>query len=177
MQNSRAELDAGRYDFDAAALADAARLFRDFGEDYHEHMLEEAYIFPEVRKAGGPNEKLVEILLAQHQRGREITDFIQRTSSRGKISGDAEQLAKALGSMSRMYNAHSAWEDTVIFPSWKSTQSKHRLEELADKFEDIEHEKFGKEGFEDAVARIAKIEQALGLGNLASFTAHPPPAA
>jgi hypothetical protein len=56
-------------------------------------------------------------------------------------------------------------------------QSKERLEELADKFEDIEHEKFGKDGFEDAVARISKIEQAFGLGDLAVFTAPPPPAA
>jgi hypothetical protein len=56
-------------------------------------------------------------------------------------------------------------------------QSKERLEELADKFEDIEHEKFGKDGLEDAVARISKIEQAFGLGDLAVFTAPPPPAA
>ena len=170
-------LEANQDNIDTAALVDAAKLFRDFGEDYHEHMLEEVYIFPEVLKAGGPHGKLVEILLAQHQRGREITNYIQRVGSRGKIGGDAEPLAKALSSMSRMYNAHSAWEDTVIFPAWKALQSKDRLEELADKFEDIEHEKFGKDGFEDGVALIAKIEQAFGVGDLAVFTAPPPPAA
>ncbi len=31
-----------------------AKLFRAFGEDYHERKLEEAYIFPAVKKAGGP---------------------------------------------------------------------------------------------------------------------------
>ena len=170
-------LEANQDDIDAAALVDAAKLFRDFGEEYHERMLEEVYIFPEVLKAGGPNGKLVEILWTQHRRGREITDYIQRVGSRGKIGGAAEPLAKALSSMSRMYNAHSAWEDTVIFPAWKALQSKDRLEELADKFEDIEHEKFGKDGFEDAVIRIAKIEEAFGLGDLAVFTAPPPPAA
>ena len=56
-------------------------------------------------------------------------------------------------------------------------QSKERLEELADKFEEIEHERFGKDGFEDAVARIFKVEQALGLADLAAFTASPPPTA
>ncbi len=162
---------------DTAALVDAAQLFRDFGEDYHEHMLEEVYIFPEVRRGGGANEKLVEVLLTQHQRGREITDYLQRVGSRGKIGGDAEPLAKALATMARMYNAHAAWEDTVLFPAWKAMQSKARLDELADKFEDIEREKFGKDGFEDAVAHISKIEEAFGLGDLAVFTAPPPPAA
>jgi hemerythrin-like domain-containing protein len=169
-------LSSGKTDIDLPALADAAKLFRDFGEDYHEHMLEETYIFPEVRKAGGPNEKLVEVLLAQHQRGREVTDYLYKVASQAKLAGNADALAKALSTFSRMYNAHSAWEDTVIFPAWKAVQSKARLAELADKFEDIEHEKFGKDGFEDAVARISRIEQAFGLHDLNVFTAPVPPA-
>ena len=36
------------------ALQKAAKLFRAFGEEYHERKLEEAYIFPAVKKAGGP---------------------------------------------------------------------------------------------------------------------------
>ena len=75
-----------------------------------------------------------------------------------------------------MYNAHSAWEETVIFPAWKAMQSKAKLAELADQFEDIEHEKFGKDGFEDAVARISRIEQEFGLHDLRAFTAPVPPA-
>ncbi len=169
-------LNAGKTDIDLPALADAAKLFHEFGEDYHEHMLEETYIFPEVRKAGGPNEKLVEVLLAQHQRGREVTDYLYQVASQAKLAGHQEALAKALSTFSRMYNAHSAWEDTVIFPAWKAMQSKARLAELADKFEDIEHEKFGKDGFEDAVARISRIEQAFGLQDLSVFTAPVPPA-
>jgi hemerythrin-like domain-containing protein len=169
-------LIAGKTDIDLPALADAAKLFHDFGEDYHEHMLEETYIFPEVRKAGGPNEKLVEILLAQHQRGREVTDYLCRFASQSKLAGHQEALAKALSTFSRMYNAHSAWEDTVIFPAWKAMQSTARLAKLADKFEDIEHEKFGKDGFEDAVARVSRIEQAFGLQDLSVFTAPVPPA-
>ncbi len=160
---------------DPIALADAAKLFREFGEDYHEHTLEEQYVFPEVRKAGGPNEKLVEILLHQHQRGREITDYVYRVGSRGRIGSDAEPLAVVLASMVRMYQAHAAWEDTVIFPAWKKTQSKSRLDELAEKFEEIEHERFVKDGFDDALKRIERVEQALGLSNLAAYTAPPLP--
>ncbi|MBY0560476.1 hypothetical protein [Hyphomicrobium sp.] len=125
----------------------------------------------EVRKAGGPNEKLVEVLLMQHQRGREITGYLLRIGVRGQIGGDAAPLGNALDAMSRMYEAHAAWEDTVLFPAWKKLQSKSRLNELADKFEDIEHQTFGKDGFDDAVTRISQVEKQLGLNDLAVYTA------
>jgi hemerythrin-like domain-containing protein len=172
-----ARLQAGGGDVDPAALADAARLFREFGEDYHERMLEERYIFPEVRRAGGPSAKLVEVLLQQHQRGREITDYLRRVGMRGQIGADTVPLANALASMARMYHAHAAWEDTVVFPTWTKMQSRSRLRDLAEKFEEIEHRQFGKDGFDDAVARISRIEETLGLGDLAGYTAPPAPAA
>jgi hemerythrin-like domain-containing protein len=162
---------------DPLALADAAKLFREFGEDYHEQMLEEQYVFPEVRKAGGPNEKLVEILLNQHERGREITDYLYRVGSHGSIDidSDAGALATVLASMVRMYEPHAAWEDTLIFPAWKTMQSKSRLDELAAKFEEIEHARFGKDGFNEALERIERVERALDLGELGAYTAPPPP--
>src|SRR5215470_10235462 len=46
------------------ALQKTAKLFRAFGEEYHERKLEEAYIFPAVKKAGGPATAYTEILLA-----------------------------------------------------------------------------------------------------------------
>jgi hemerythrin-like domain-containing protein len=159
---------------DPGALLEAAKLFREFGEHYHERTLEERYIFPEVRKAGGANEKLVEILLRQHQRGREITDYVSSAAARGQLQSVAGPLADALAGMARMYHAHSAWEDTLIFPAWKQRQSRVRLKELAAKFEDIEHQQFGNDGFEAAVQRIGRIEQQLGLADLAAYTAAPP---
>jgi hemerythrin-like domain-containing protein len=170
-------LQARKPQIDAAALLDAARLFREFGEDYHEAMLEEQHVFPELRKSGGANEQLVGVLLTQHQRGREITDYIVRVASRGKLAGEAKPLAQALASMARMYDAHAAFEDTLAFPAWKAALPRDKQGELAKKFEDIEHAKFGKDGFEQAVARIANIEQAFGLGDLAAFTAPAPPKA
>ena len=158
---------------DPGALAEAAKLFHEFGEEYHEKMLEEVYIFPEVRKAGGPNEKLIEVLLIQHRRGREITDYLSRVGKRGNVGGNAMPLANALSAMTRMYQAHSAWEDTVVFPAWKKTQSKARLDDLAEKFEDIEHQQFGKDGFDDAVSRISHVEKLLGLDDLAVYTPEP----
>ena len=42
---------------------------------------------------------------------------------------------------------------------------------MSDKFEDIEHQQFGEDGFESAVQQISGIEGELGLSNLAQFTA------
>src|SRR6266568_1729883 len=61
---------------DAAALQQTAKLFRAFGEDYHERMLEEQHIFPLIRKQGAELKSYAEILTAQHQRGREVTDYV-----------------------------------------------------------------------------------------------------
>ncbi|HXJ02804.1 MAG TPA: hemerythrin domain-containing protein, partial [Micropepsaceae bacterium] len=93
---------------DAKALNDAAKLFRDFGETYHEHTLEEEHIFPQLRQAGGKNAELVAVLLRQHERGREITRYIIDETEHGHI-GDAERLAHACQTMARMYEPHAAW--------------------------------------------------------------------
>jgi len=44
-----------------------------------------------------------------------------------------------------------------------------------EKFEDIEHKMFGKDGFEDAEKKISDIETRLGLADLAQFTPPKPP--
>lgn len=161
---------------DPNALNDTAMLFRTFGEDYHERRLEEAYVFPIVRKAGGSVAALPDVLLAQHKRGREITDYILNVAGKGGIgTGDAGPLAHALGSQVLMFQHHAAREDTVVFPAWKSALSAGQIKEMGETFEDIEHQLFGKDGFDDAVRRVASIEQALGYADLAQFTAPPLP--
>jgi hemerythrin-like domain-containing protein len=146
-----------------------------FGEEYHEKKLEEAYIFPAVKKAGGPASAYPDILVAQHQRGREITDYILAATRGTRLqTGNVEPLAGAMESVVRMYRAHAAREDTVVFPAWKQTLTAEQLAEMSEKFEDIEHEQFGEDGFDNAVAQIAAIEAELGLADLALLTAPPP---
>src|SRR5262249_49573299 len=80
---------------DAGALKQVAQLFRTFGEDYHEKMLEEQHIFPLVRKQGRELEKYANILIQQHQRGREVTDYVLAVTNGPRISvGHAEPLAQ-----------------------------------------------------------------------------------
>lgn len=157
-------------------LQKTAKLFRAFGEEYHEKKLEEVYILPAVKKAAGPAASLADVLIVQHQRGREITDFILATTAGPKIAtADIKSFAAALESMVRMYEHHAAIEDTVVFPAWKETLSSKQLDAINEKFEEIEHEQFGEDGFENSVKEIAQIEVSLGLADLAQFTAAAPP--
>jgi hemerythrin-like domain-containing protein len=155
-------------------LEKAAQLFRVFGEDYHEKKLEEAYIFPSLRQAQGPASSFVDVLMSQHLRGREITDYILSVTKGDKIpAASVEEFVKALESMVRMYEHHAAIEDTIIFPAWKAAIGDRRLDEFGAKFEEIETESFGGNGFETVQKRISEIEQNLGLSNLDMFTAPP----
>jgi hemerythrin-like domain-containing protein len=159
-------------------LQKTAKLFRAFGEDYHEKKLEETYIFPAVKKSGGIAGGYADVLIAQHQRGREITDFIISVTAGPKIStSDNKAFADSLEALVRMYEHHATLEDTIVFPAWKETMSSTDLDEMNEKFEDIEHEQFGEDGFESALKQMADIEQSLGLSDLAQFTAPPPPSA
>jgi len=158
------------------ALRKTAQLFRAFGEEYHEKKLEEEYIFPAVKRVAGEAATYPDVLIAQHNRGREITDYIISVTQAAKLGpGNAEALANSLEAFVLMYRNHAAREDTIIFPAWKQTMTDKQLDEMNDKFEDIEHEQFGEDGFEDAVKQISAIESSLGLADIAQFTASPPP--
>lgn len=171
------KLVANAASVDAAALAGAAKLFQAFGERYHEQLLEEAHIFPIVRKAGGEAAGLVDTLLAQHARGREITSYILDRTKTGRVgTADAEPMAKALTAFSRMYEPHTAREDTIVFPAFKKAVGAKGYDELGDQFEDIERKQFGGDGFDMAVDKVADIERRLGTADLGAFTAPAPPA-
>jgi len=162
-------------DVDAAALNDTAKLFRSFGEDYHEKKLEETHIFPRVRHAVAGAQASVPILVAQHARGRQITEYILSVTGGAHVAAsEAEMLARAFDAFEVMYANHTAREDTIVFPAWKSALSPVELAEMGNLFETIARAEFGQDGFDDAVKRIAEIEERLGLKNLAQFTAPEP---
>ena len=106
---------------DAASLHKAAQLFRTFGEDYHEKMLEEEHIFPIVRRMKGEAAAYPDILTAQHRRGREITDYMLAVTNGSRIAANhADPLAKVIEGFVLMYQNHAAREDTIVFPAWKT---------------------------------------------------------
>jgi hemerythrin-like domain-containing protein len=171
-----ARLAGGHTDIPLAALGRTAILFRDFGERYHEQALEEKHVFVPLINAGGEKAALARTLIAQHERGRQITSYISDVAKRGRLSvADVTPLSQVLVTFVRMYEHHAAIEDTIIFPTWKQAISAHEYHERTEQFEELEHEMFGKDGFEDALARIASIEREFGLADLDALTAPSPP--
>ena len=155
-------------------LSSSANLIRTFIEDYHEK-LEEDYLFPRFRKAGRLID-LVNTLEEQHKRGRTLTETIlQLSASASSAKGlqDALQLKGALQAFVRVYEPHEAREDTELFPEFRKIVSSNEYDALGEDFEKKEHELFGADGFDRNVAEVAKVEQALGIYDLAQFT---PPA-
>lgn len=161
---------------DAGALNWTAQLFRRFVQDHHERRLEEPFIFPEIKKVGGTAAGYIDVLLEQHRRGREIIDYIMAVTQSGKLKmNDSDKLARVLSTFVRMFQNHTAREDTVVFPAWETAITSQELRALGDKFEHIEKHQLGSDGFEKIAAEMGHIEQRLGLLNLAQFTAAPPP--
>lgn len=175
-QESVVKLRQDPASFPIAALEKTAQLFRVFGEDYHEKRLEEVYIIPTIRNTPSAAAAYADVILAQHTRGRQITDYVLAISQGERVStNQVEPLAQALESFVRMYGHHAAIEDTVVFPAWKAATGELEREEVSEKFEEIETEMFGPDGFESALKRMEQIEASLGLTNLDMFTAPPPP--
>lgn len=155
-------------EMDPDLLKQSAKLIHDFIEGYHEK-LEEEFLFPRLKKAHRLV-NTVDTLLAQHQAGRKLTQTIITLSTTTNFRNAPEQLLSALSAFNRMYRPHEAREDTVVFPEFKKVVTAKEYDKLGDRFEDREHQLFGKEGFEGVVAKIARIEEALGIHDLSLFT-------
>jgi len=67
------------------------------------------------------------------------------------------------------------WMGGVKRKSVELPLNDEEYEQLSDKFEEIENEMFGSDGFESALKRMEEIEASLGLTGLDMFTAPPPP--
>lgn len=155
-------------DWPMSRLADAVQLVRTFVEDYHEK-LEEVYIFPRFRKAGRLAD-LTTVLLQQHQAGRQLTEAIVRQIGQAGSLSDTKPLANNLLAFIRMYRPHAAREATVLFPQIGVVVPPQEYDEMGDRFEEIEHQKFGRAGFEGVVEKVAELEKSFGIYDLASFT-------
>lgn len=146
----------------------SALLIKQFVEDYHEKQ-EENYLFTRFEKAG-KLVQLVRVLRAQHDAGRQLTETIVHLTA--PTAGDVHQelLIGAVNAFIRMYRPHAAREDTELFPELRSIMTAQEYEQLGDLFEDNEHKLFGKDGFEQILGKVIKLETELGINSLDQFT-------
>lgn len=149
------------------AIADSARLIVNFIQDYHEK-LEEDHVFPIFEKAGR-NVELIKTLRRQHEVGRAVVRNLLAAADRKKP--EWATIVQAKDQFTRMYRPHAAWEDTVLFRALPQMVGEKEYDKLGDQFEDIEQEKFGKEGgFDGMLRKVQAIETAFGVGDLAKYT-------
>ena len=155
--------------FDSGLLTQSAEIIRDFINNYHEKS-EETHVFPRFKKAGKMSD-LVDTLLRQHEAGRKVTErILQLAPSSRNNSDDRKQLVGSMQSFITMYRPHAAREDTDLFPKLKDVVSPHEYDAMAEDFEKEEHRLFGEDGFEKMAARVADLEQKMGIHDLNRFT-------
>lgn len=163
-------LPEGEWDGLHEVLHGAASLVRSFIEDYH-GMLEERFLFPEFDRQRQCVD-LVRTLRAQHRIGRALTGVILRHATADGLADGATraQVTRACREFVHMFRAHEAWEDTELFPVFRGLVTPARLKELGEEFEDIEHRRFGKNGFQETVQQVERLERRVGIDSLEVFT-------
>lgn len=155
-------------------LHGTASLIRSFIEDYH-GMLEEKFLFPEFDRQRKLT-SLVNSLREQHRVGRALTGVVLRNATADGLANEAtrSEVTRACRDFVRMFRGHEAWEDTELFPAFRSLVSPARLVELGEQFEEIEHRTFGKDGFADTVKQVVRLEHHVGIQSLDAYTPREP---
>jgi len=151
----------------SGVVTDAAQIVSSYVESFHEG-LEEAYVFPRVQDA---EPELVRTLLVQHDRGRHLTAAILTAAGSGFGTAAARSALRAdLDAFVRMYEPHEAWEDTVVYPALRAATPQRTLDELAERFANLENKQFGDQALQQILDRVGGVEQQLGIHDLATFT-------
>ena len=157
-------------EFPLQVLTEANLIIRRFMQDYHE-MNEQFHVFNRFANAGKLVE-LVAILYQQHLAGRKLIDQVKILSTEDNFKNPAERLkvAALLNTFNQVYRRHAAWEDTVVFPAFRSITSAKDFAAVGETFEREEKKQFGPDGYEKIVAQVADLEKKLGIYDIQQFT-------
>jgi len=151
-------------------LATAASMLRSNVDDHHVK-LEEEYLFPLFQKAGKQTD-LIATLREQHAAARRLTDTIlQMTGGAGaSSSSNTEPLARNLMAYVTMMQAHTAYEETLLYPQIRAVLSDTDYNQLQKTITDADRQKLGPEGIAGLLAKVADLERSAGITGLAQFT-------
>lgn len=150
---------------DPGLVVKVTSIIHDYFADYHEKM-EEKYIFGLLEKS---DKEFVSIqqLKEQHGVGWELTERIRNLARANKLTAE---VIGYLQVYTKMFRHHAAWEDTVVFPTFRSLVTAKELAELGQTFEKEEQRQFGPDGFKSVVAVLSDVEKHLGIYDLSSST-------
>ena len=157
-------------EFPLQVFVDANNLIRRFMQDYHE-VNEQFHVFNRFANAGKFSE-LVAVLYQQHLAGRRLIDKVNIMSTADNLKDPAERskVAAYLALFNLAYRHHAAWEETLLFPAFRSVISPKDFAALGKTFEKEEQKRFGPNGFEKIVEQVADLEKQLAIYDLQQFT-------
>jgi len=152
----------------AKALVSTAEMIRS-NVDEHHMKLEEESVFPLFQKSGTMAD-LITVLREQHTAARGLNEVILRAAEKGE-STSTESLTRDLRAYTRMLAAHTAYEETVLYPQLRTVVSPQEYERMETTLREADRKKLGREGFAGLVAKVAELESTAGITGLAQFTA------
>lgn len=167
-------------ELDPAALFHSAQMVHSYIEDFHEG-IEEGYIFPRLLRAGKLRDTIRNLLI-QHDVGRKLTIAVIQSSTTMDMPGTgaapgfatAESraaLARTLNQFITMYEPHEAREDTVVFPAFRDvTADGSVFDQVSEQIAEAQQKRFGDHGMSGYLDQVDRIEQQLGIHDLAGFT-------
>ncbi len=157
-------------EFPLQVLAEANDIIRRFMQDYHETN-EQFHVFNWFGNAGKMVE-LVAILYQQHLAGRKLIDKVKILSTEDNLKNPSERLrvAEFLNTFNQVYRRHAAWEDTVLFPAFRSVISPKDFTAVGETFDREEEKLFGPNGYEKMAGQVADLEKKLAIHELQQFT-------
>jgi len=168
LEEIRGGIDA-RMDLSPELLGGTVELIRPFVAEHNQ--LEEKHIYP-VFEAAGKMSGLLGVLREQHAAESRLIE-IMRELYAGFSSKDLEKrrtMGYAIHLFTRLNRAHSEREDTVLVPLMRRIMTPNSYAELGSTLLRAETEWLGQNGFDETVGKLADFENALGIGDLASFT-------
>jgi hemerythrin-like domain-containing protein len=157
-------------EFPLQVLTEANDIIRRFMQDYHETN-EQFHLFNWFANTGTMVE-LVAILYQQHLAGRKLIDKVKILSTEDTLKNPSERLRVAafLNTFNQVYRRHAAWEDTVLFPAFRSIISPKEFTAVGETFDTEEEKLFGPDGYEKIVGQVADLEKKLAIHDLQQFT-------
>lgn len=150
------------------SVATAATMLRSAVEEFHAPF-EEENVFPLFEKANKLTD-LVSTLRDQHAAARRLTDSILQATRNTTASAPTEELARDLMAYARMIEAHTAYEETLLYPQIRTVASDADYERLEKMMQDATRKKLGPEGVAGLLSKVADLERSAGIMGLAQFT-------
>jgi hemerythrin-like domain-containing protein len=169
LQEATGALDA-RMDLPPELFREAVQILRKFLFGHHQKV-EEQHVYP-LFESSGKLGNLIPVLRQQHSACGSLLEIVAGLAD-GPSVKDLEKrrtLQVAVHELTRMYRAHAAREDTVLFPALFDILDAGRLKALNGAVNAAQRETLGEKGYGEVLQWVSQLESALGLSDLSAFT-------